>query len=309
MDDYDFSDQDLPIVLESGDDSQSNNANQTMKEVSVPTHPISSMQGAFAESFIEASGSSTPSTSRSAAGNSVTRRQALLDQSISEATHASRWRQKPGEKYHKLWKLMAQISFGIYLLLNGIAKDDDQVMAILQGHVDEVDEFLESTLEDFDLAQQDINERLKLLKLPLENIDIFDVMLEDRAFRLQIVKGNERIEHVIHRTTSAMNDALKDVQQGLDACKEFTIYLAQEEQEISPYWREERPDMGKVFMAMKGNVNGWWKALVSLQTKGEHLDAALVQLGSIVAEMDRRAGEISRKARVRGLKSPSLRFH
>lgn len=56
--------------------------------------------------------------------------------------------------------------------------------------------------------------------------------------------------------------------------------------------------MEKVYEAMKGNVDGWYKAYVSLQTKGNHLGVALVQLGSIVAEMDRRAGEVSRKTRV-----------
>jgi hypothetical protein len=171
---------------------------------------------------------------------------------------------------------MAQISFGIYLLLNGIARDDEQVMNILQGHVDEVDEFLETTLADFDLAQVDIDERLKLLKLPLENIEIFDGMLENRDFRLQIVNGNERIEHVITRTGAAMTDALMDVQQGLDACKEFTIYLAEEQEET--LWKVQRPDMQRVFDAMKGNVEGWYKAYVSLQTKGNHLGVALVQL-------------------------------
>ena len=65
-----------------------------------------------------------------------------------------------------------------------------------------------------------------------------------------------------------------------------------------PSGREKRPDMQKVFDAMKGNVEGWYKAYVSLQTKGNHLGVALVQLGSIVAEMDRRAGEVSRKIRV-----------
>jgi len=220
----------------------------------------------------------------------------LLDQDISQETHAARWKQKPGQQYHELWKLMAQISFGIYLLLNGIAKDDDQVMNILQGHVDGVDEFLEMTLEDFDLAQEDIDERLKFLKLPLENIVIFDAMLEDRNFRLQIVNGNERIEHVITRTAMAMKDALKDVQQGLDACKEFTIYLAEEQE--NRVWMHTRKDMQKVFDAMKGNVEGWYKAYVSLQTKGNSLGVALVQLGSIVAEMDRRAGEVSRNTRV-----------
>jgi hypothetical protein len=261
----------------------------------VPTHPIPSMQEAFAESMLE-SGASTPTATRNIPKTAAARRQLLLDQDVSEETHAARWRQKPGQQYHELWKLMAQISFGIYLLLNGIAKDDEQVMNILQGHVDEVDEFLETTLADFDLAQEDIDERLKFLKLPLENIEIFDAMLEDRNFRLQIVNGNERIEHVITRTGAAMTDALRDVQQGLDACKEFTIYLAQEQEEA--VWKEKRPDMQKVFDAMKGNVEGWYKAYVSLQTKGNHLGVALVQLGSIVAEMDRRAGEVSRKTRV-----------
>lgn len=301
-------DDNLQIIFEPEDDSffslvtnPSSGATtprqDTMKEVQVPQHPIPSMQAAFAESMHESSAASTPTIPKNRIGNAAARRKLLIDQDVDEDTHASRWKQKPGQKYHELWKLMAQISFGVYLLINGIAKDDEQVMNILQGHVDEVDEFLETTLEDFDLAQEDIEERLKFLKLPLENIIIFDAMLEDRNFRLQIVNGNERIEHVITRTAKAMNDALKDVQQGLDACKQFTIYLAQEQEESA--WLKDRPDMQQVFIAMKGNVEGWYNAYVSLQTKGNHLGVALVQLGSIVAEMDRRAGEISRKTRVR----------
>ncbi|TVY37246.1 hypothetical protein LOCC1_G007859 [Lachnellula occidentalis] len=272
-------------------------------QVHVPTHPIASMQDAFAESMVEVSEGITSEPTIKAASAALRRKQ-LLDQDIDEETHASRWRQRPGQQYHELWKLMAQISFGLYLLLNGLAKDDDQVMNILQGHVDEVDAFLETTLEDFDLADGDIEERLDLLRMPLQNIKIFDAMLEDRNFRVQIVNGNERIEHVITRTAKAMNDALKDVTQGLDACKEFTIYLARE-QEVA-VWRRERPDMQKVFDAMKGNVEGWYKAYVSLQTKGNKLGVALVQLGTIVAEMDKRAGDISRRqARLSGSLSSS----
>lgn len=293
--DPDFSPKFKPSLLTNHDNFTTTMEEDTMKEVhpNIPTHPIPSMQGAFAESMLEASANSTPTFPKPNPGNAAVRRQRLLDQDISEET--SRWRQKPGQRHHELWKLMAQISFGIYLLLNGIAKDDEQVMNILQGHVDEVDEFLEMTLEDFDLAQDDIDERLKFLKLPLENIHIFDAMLEDRQFRLQIVSGNEKIEHVITRTATAMKSALQDVQQGLEACKEFTFYLAEEQED--PIWREERPEMEKVYDAMKGNVEGWYKAYVSLQTKGNQLGVALVQLGSIVAEMDRRAGEISRNTR------------
>ncbi|PQE20335.1 hypothetical protein CJF30_00001665 [Rutstroemia sp. NJR-2017a BBW] len=306
----------LPIIIEPDDDESlfemridDTKMNvDTMKEVSkgritVPKHPIASMQGAFAESMQEAA--QTPRQKTPKVGDAVTRRKILLDQDISEDTQSMRWQRKPGQKYHELWKLMAQISFGIYLLLNGIAKDEEQVMSILQGHVDEVDGFLEMTLEDFDLAQTDIEERLKYLKLPLENISIFDAMLEDRAFRSQIVSGNEKIEHVITRTATAMKSTLVDAQQGMDACKEFTIYLAEEQDNET--WRLLRPNMGRVFDAMCGNVEGWHKAYVSIQTKGNNLGVALVQLGSIVAEMDRRAAEISRESR-QVIAEPSTSF-
>ncbi|KAG9249264.1 hypothetical protein BJ878DRAFT_410844 [Calycina marina] len=292
----------LPVIFEPKDDDLSRSpsllpavSNDTMDEVRIPVpiHPIPSMQEPFAESMQEA-GDTAPSTYKTKKSAAV-RRQILLDQDTSEDTHATKWRQKPGQKFHELWKIMAQISFGIYLLLNGIAKDDTQVMRILQGHVDEIDEFLEMTLEDFDLAKDDIDERLKFLKVPLDNISIFDAMLEDRAFRLQIVSGNERIEHVIQRTAAAMKDALQDIREGLNACREFSAYLEEEQDRAS--WRYDRQDTEKVYEAMKGNVEGWHKAYVSLQKKGNSLGVALVQLGSIVAEMDRRAGEISRKTR------------
>ncbi|KAH8813033.1 hypothetical protein F5884DRAFT_670807 [Xylogone sp. PMI_703] len=292
----------VPIILEPTiddlsdlDDVLDDAHDDASKEIQVPTHPIWSMQAAFAESMLEASATSTPTAPQPKILSAETRRKVLLDDSI-DAPPPSRWQKKPGQQYHQLWKLMAQISFGIYLLLNGIAKDDEQVMAILQGHVDEVDEFLEMTLEDFDLARRDIDERLQFLKLPLDNIDIFDAMLEDRAFRLQIVSGNEQIEHVINRTATSMNDALRDVQEGLEACKDFRAYLLDIQQD--PVWRKERPEMEKVFQAMKGNVEGWYKAYTALQTNGKGLGTALVELGSIVAEMDRRAGEASRKGRV-----------
>jgi hypothetical protein len=293
----------LPIILEPDNEVQLtaephiHDDLDTMKELQVPTHPIPSMQGAFAESMLEAAENLVSQVPQPNTSDAVTRRRILLEQDITEETYASKWKQRPGQRYHELWKLMAQISFGIYLLLNGIAKDDEQVLTILQGHVDEVDSFLEMTLEDFDLALKDIDERLKFLKMPLENITIFDAMLEDREFRLQIVTGNERIEHIITRTATAMNDALKDVQQGLDATKEFAIYLA-EEHDDRP-WKRERPEMQKVYDAMKGNAEGWYKAYASLQTKGNALATALAQLGTIVTEMDRRAGEVSRKTRVR----------
>ncbi|KFY38271.1 hypothetical protein V494_04425 [Pseudogymnoascus sp. VKM F-4513 (FW-928)] len=282
----------LSVISVHDDDEQG--AAAQPRETQVPTHPIESMQAAFEESMLDAFDNVTPSP-KPVLGNAAERRKALLDQDISAETHAGKWKQKPGQRYHELWKIMSQISFGIYLLLNGLARDDEQALTILQGHVDEVDGFLETTLEDFDLAQEDIDERLKNLKMPLENISVFEDMLDDRDFRNQIVSGNETIEHIITRTAAAMKDSLRNVQQGMEATREVAGYMAEEKARHE--WQTERPEMREVFDAMKGNADGWYKAYVSLQTKGNKLGVALVQLGSIVAEIDKRAAEISRNTR------------
>jgi hypothetical protein len=292
----------LSVISIHDDDDEERQVTQP-RETQVPIHPIGSMQAAFEESMLDAFDNDDPPL-KPVLGNAAVRRKALLDQDISAETHAGKWKQKPGQRYHELWKIMSQISFGIYLLLNGLARDDEQALTILQGHVDEVDGFLETTLEDFDLAQEDIDERLKNLKMPLENISVFEDMMEDRDFRNQIVSGNETIEHIITRTAAAMKDSLRNVQQGMEATREVAGYMAEEKSRHQ--WQTERPEMKEVFDAMKGNADGWYKAYVSLQTKGNKLGVALVQLGSIVAEIDKRAGEISRNARVRNQSSSPL---
>src|SRR6266536_3990291 len=92
----------LPIVLEPevlGDDSHSMteklsddmkdsmrnstalNKDDAMMEVQVPTHPIPSMQGAFAESVLEANDS--PAIPKNTIGNAGARRKLLIDQDVS----------------------------------------------------------------------------------------------------------------------------------------------------------------------------------------------------------------------------------
>ncbi|POS85026.1 hypothetical protein EPUL_006211, partial [Erysiphe pulchra] len=277
-------------------------ANESKIPSNIPTHPIACMQGAFAESFLESnSGINSPTFSRSE--SATERRRQLLEQDVTEETHAARWKLKKGQKHHELWKLMAQISFGVYLLLNGIARDEAQVMKILQVHVDEADGFLESTFKDFELALHDIENRLISLKSPLLYLSVFDMMMEDRYFRGFIVQGNEWVERVITRTASAMNDALRDVHHGANACKYFTVYLKKEHDNL--LWKD-KAGMHGFYEAMKGNVDGWYKAFVSLLMKGKQLDIALVQLGSIVSELDRRAGEVSRMTRFSATTSPLI---
>lgn len=263
-----------------------------------PRHPIRSLQGALEESLIE---NSDPRKARwpalpSQMVDSTTRRRMLLQQIESDEAYVTRWRQRPDERFHPLTKLIAQISFGIHLLHRGFVKSDGEVIRILQTYVGEVDSFLEQTTEDFDLALGDIDERIKCLRLPLEHDEIFDSMLEDRVFRKQIVDGNEKIEQIINRTEVAMNDALDDVQHGLEATKELAKYLVR----LDRKWSHRTDEQEDVYAAMSGNSEGWFRCFFSLQTKGHSLSMMMMQLGTVVSELQRRAGIASRKNIVGG---------
>lgn len=262
---------------------------------SAPQHPIPSMQQAFAESLVEATETNGLSKPKLRTGDAKERREELLDQAKSDPHPTALWRRRPGQITHELCRLMAQISFGVYLLLNGMANSQILVVSILQGHIDEVDEFLETTLEDMDLATNDVEDRIKHLKLPMDNIAVFERMLEDRKFRSQILEGNRKIEHILARAEVALKQTMEDLSEGLAATREFTIYLA-EQQHGS--WRRERPDVIDIFDAMKGNTDGWFNAFMDLQAKGSSLNALIVRLTDMVAEMERRAGEAARKTQV-----------
>ena len=282
--------------LQSSRMSESDGENDSlsdMEDAKPPVHPVPQMQGAFEESMMETLNESEDPElqDRMSNADSVSRRKMLLEQNEYQRTVAGRWKQRPGEQFHPLWKLVAQISFGMHLLQQGLAKSDEEVIKILQTHVDEIDGFLERTTEDFDLAQGDIDERIRYLRLPLEHGPVFDTMLNDRNFRIAIVEGNEKIEHIIDRTAAAMNDALKDVQKGLDATRELAKYLTR----VDKQWDERSEEHDSVYLAMIGNTEGWTRAFLTLQSKGNALRRCLVQLGGIVAEMQRRAGAASRK--------------
>lgn len=258
-----------------------------------PAHPIPSMQAAFEESIWESmedppAGDSEHKDVRGA----QERRQQVLDNEDHNDSYNAKWRSKPQSKFHPLFKLVAQISFGVHLLQQGLAKSNDEVVKIMTIHVGELDEFLERTMEDFNLALEDIEERINHLKLPLEHVNIFDIMLDDRQFRTSIVEGNLKIEKVIARTAQAMNDSLVDVNKGMEATSEFRRYLAS----TGSKWAERDRTLLNIYNAMLANVGGWISYLQELQLKGNSLGVALVQLGSIVNEMSKRAGVASRRS-------------
>jgi hypothetical protein len=261
-----------------------------------PVHPVAFMQGAFEESIFESTdqNASLETESRQDKADPMVRRQRILDRDERDTTNTSRWKQRPEAKFHPLWKLVAQITFGMHLLQQQLAKSDEEVVKILQTHVDEIDSFLEKTNDDFDLAIKDINERIRYLKLPLEHIDVFDVMLDDRQFRTSIIDGNEKIEKIVKRTSRAMNDALFDITKGLEATAELKKYL----DAIGHEWTLGNEELASTYDVMQANVEGWLRAFSDLQMKGNSLGVTMVQLGSIVGEMSKRAGIASRRQAV-----------
>jgi hypothetical protein len=253
------------------------------------------MQDAFAESLEEATTGGLHQKPKLNRLDAKARRERLLNEDKSEGPPNRLWRFRPGQKCHELRKLMAQISFGVYLLINGMANSNAQVLSILQGHIDEVDEFLETALEDIRRASEDLNDRLDLLKLPMENMETFEQMLENRKFRLQIVEGNVNIEHILSRTSTAHSQTIRDISEGLRSTKQFSQYLVDNDK---GRWRQQQPDVVDVFDAMKGNTEGWQNAFTALESQSTVLSGLLVRLSTIIVEIDKKAGEVSRRTRV-----------
>ncbi|KIW78484.1 hypothetical protein Z517_08321 [Fonsecaea pedrosoi CBS 271.37] len=264
-----------------------------------PAHPVPQLQKPFEESMLESISDQVP---EDVPTDAMTRRTMLLEAPTYERVIAGRWKQKPGEKYHPLWKLVAQLTFGMHLLSQNMAISEEEVMRILQSHVDDIDAFLERTTEDFDLAQSDIHERIRCLKLPLAHGEVFDRMLEDRAFRASILEGNEKIDHVISRTKRAAKDALKDVQKGFDATNVMEKYLSK----LNSTWKRESPEHEAVLVAMLGNVEGWRRAFLELHLQGNKLAGSLKKLAEVVSEMEQRAAAVSRNLVARAQKTKHI---
>ncbi|PKS12770.1 hypothetical protein jhhlp_000981 [Lomentospora prolificans] len=255
-------------------------------------HPIPSMQGAFNESLVEATRNPSTAKPKLRQYDAKTRRERLIAQEKGEELHGMLWRYRPGQTQHELCKLMSQISFGMNLLLNGKANSDDQVVSIIQGHIDEIDEFLEVALEDFQQATTDLSERIEYLRLPLEHIEVFEKLLEDRDYRAELVQNNEVIEHILSRTSSMVEQYESDFVAGLRSTKHFISYLA--EQRDSPR-RREQPDIDDIYMAMKGNTDGWYNAFKDSQQQASKVKAISAELEAIVATIQSKAGEVSRR--------------
>ncbi|KAL4960937.1 uncharacterized protein BDV14DRAFT_134398 [Aspergillus stella-maris] len=266
---------------------------------SSPKHPIAQLQGAFEESIYE--------TLQGDHGDWVvdldaqTRRRDLLENPRYERLCGRKWRQRVDERYHPFWKLTAQMSFGLHLLVQGKAKSSTAVLNILQAHVDEMDGFVSRTTEDFLIIQIDLRTRIQYLSLPLENLDDFDAMLVDRNFRLAMIDYNGKIELAIRRFTAAISDALKDLQKGREAIGGLWQFLGQSAQDSGPL----SSSLTAIYNSMLANTEGWNSAFAKLRRKGVALQYAITQLNRAIIEMQRRVGVASRKDVISFIQPPS----
>ena len=183
----------------------------------------------------------------------------------------------------------------MHLLAKGIAISDAEVKKILQEHVDEIDDFLERTKEDFSLIQVDVRTRSRYLRVPLDNLHVFDTMLQDRNFRASIIEYNEKIEFAIERFGVVINDSLKDINKGSETMRHLLHFLGQ----LAHEQASQSTSSDAVYLAMVGNVNGWNATFSKLHKRGISLASALSQLGMTVTEMQRRVGVASRNDLVR----------
>ncbi|KAM4067244.1 hypothetical protein HRG_001226 [Hirsutella rhossiliensis] len=258
----------------------------------IPIHPIPSLQDAFTESLDEVTNGNVADKPKLAQLDARARRERLLAQDKDAEPFDVTWRYRPGQQQHELFKLLAQISFGVYLLLNGMANSNAQVINILQGHIDEVDEYLEITLEDLGQALTDLTARIDHLKLPLSKLGAFEELLEDRSFRCGILEANEKIDHILSRTDIAMKQWDNDIDAGLQCTAAFTSWLNDQR---DAEWRTQRPDVADVFDAMKGNAEGWLLAFDDIHDRAQEVNNLLIRLMTVIAEMEKKAGEVSRR--------------
>ena len=187
------------------------------------------------------------------------------------------------------------MSFAVHLLHQKLAHPEVEVVRILQDHVNEMDDFLERSSEDFSLMLRDVRTRIAYLRLPLQNLPVFDDMLADLNFRSSIVAYNEKINTVINRFGAAINDALKDLNKGSEGVHVLSGYLWNLPEKSHLSESDNVNTVHAIYQAMVGNVNGWHIALSSLNKTRIRLASTLDELDKIVKSLQLRVSVAIKK--------------
>ncbi|KAH6637749.1 hypothetical protein C7974DRAFT_147717 [Boeremia exigua] len=262
-----------------------------------PIHPLPSMQAAFEESMLDATGETGFVPFKTPGRGVKTRQQLLCREADAEElaynyTYSCHWRHHPKGKHHPLLKTITQIVFGVHLLHQRLEKSTADVADILLKHVNELDSFLQRANEDLEQSMKDMLFRHKCLRVPMEHVNEFDRLLDDRSYRASLLDGNITIERTINRMSQLLNDYLVDISIYRDANHELEHYL----RDIGDEWAYHNEDVGRIYSAMCGNTGGWAQFLQSLVTKAERLGTVLVQVSSYCNEIEKRCGAASRRS-------------
>ncbi|EDU49336.1 conserved hypothetical protein [Pyrenophora tritici-repentis Pt-1C-BFP] len=243
-----------------------------------PIHPIAAMQAPFEESMLDATGETGHVPFVNPKKGIKTRQQLLCrEEDATEDswnfTYNCHWRNNPKGNFHPLKKTVAQIIFGVHLLHQHLEKSVADVADILLKHVNELDSFLQRANEDLESSMKDMMFRHKCLKVPMEHVNEFDRLLEDRSYRAQLLDGNIVIERTIGRMSALLNDYLVDINVFREANQDLDMYLL----DVGDAWTYRNEDIGRIYSAMCGNTGGWSQFLLSLVAKAERLGVVLVQ--------------------------------
>lgn len=264
-----------------------------------PMHPLPSMQAPFEESMLDATGETGLVPFQNPNKNLDARQEKLcIDTEAPELdwnfTYNCHWRNNPRGKFHPLLKTLAQIVFGVHLLHQHLEKSVADVADILLKHVNELDSFLQRANEDIEGSLKDMLFRRKCLKVPMEHVQEFDRLLDDRAYRAQLLDGNITIERTMKRMSILTNDYVIDMSKFRDANQQLDMYL----RSIGNSWVDASDDVGRIYSAMCGNTSGWSQFLQSLFAKSEKLVVVLEQVSSYCKEIEKRCGAASRRSLV-----------
>lgn len=264
-----------------------------------PVHPLPSMQAAFEESMLDATGENDHIPYETPNLDSKQRAQ-LLRENIEASdlewncTYNCHWRNFPKGRYHLILKTVSQIAFGVHLLHQHLEKSVSDVADILLKHVNELDSFLQRANEDIEGSLKDMLFRRKCLKVPMEHVRTFDLLLEDPEYRRQLLDGNVVIERTIQRMSELLNDHIVDISTFRSANSQLDSYL----RSIGDAWTKDNEDTERIYSAMCGNTAGWGQFLQSLIEKADKLGVILVQVSTYCKEIQKRCDSVSRKSAV-----------
>jgi hypothetical protein len=266
----------------------------------IPTHPLKSMQGPFEESMLDAGRKETTSSnyreSKPDKFKEASRRSLILTRhgDFDNISYNAQWRADKEQKYHPITKIISQVVFGIHLLCQAMEQSVPEVSTILKGFIQELDGFLRRANGDLDLSLKDVNVLHGNLALPLQHVNVFDQLLNDRRYRTQTLEGNVRIEANIKRYSRLVEDYTVDLQKLNEANIEFGAYLAR----IGDGWTRGQRELIDIHSAMCQNTAIWDSNVKLLLGKATTLSRLLSNCALCVFEFEKRCAAAARRSMV-----------